>query len=130
MDIESKLKREGGSRIQLGATEYHFAPGDDGAHVAAVDDDEHVATLLAIPEGFRIYKPTAMQDAQQSNGGDIGQTSQESKSDSDDPTEAEIAALRADLAAQFEAKFGKKPHYNLSIDKLRNALMSVQNDQG
>jgi len=124
MDIESKLKREGGSRIQLGATEYHFAPGDDGAHVAAVDDDEHVATLLAIPEGFRIYKQAGWPVEQAASV-----APSEPEPDTEDPTEAEIAALRADLAAQFEAKFGKKPHYNLSIDKLRNALMSVQNDQ-
>lgn len=126
MDIESKLQREGGSHIQLGATEYHFAPGDDGAHVAAVDDDDHVAILLAIPEGFRIYKPA---DVVATQSEPIEQAEPEQPVDTD-AAAAELAALRSDLATQYEARFGKKPHYNLSIDKLRNALMSVQNDQG
>ncbi|MDF3073459.1 MAG: hypothetical protein K0S54_1126 [Alphaproteobacteria bacterium] len=56
MDIECKLKREGGTHVELGKIDYHFAPLADGAHVADVQDDEHVARFLSIPEGYRIYK--------------------------------------------------------------------------
>lgn len=104
MKIECKLKRDGGSKIDLDNTEYHFAPGADGAHVAEVEDDEHVARFLAIPEGYRIYKAALV--AEQS----------EAAQDND--------AERADLVAQYEAKFGKKPHYKLSIESLQAALVA------
>ena len=39
-----------------------------------------------------------------------------------DDDQNDDAALRADLAAEYEAKLGKKPHYNLSIEKMRAAI--------
>lgn len=124
MDIESKLQREGGSRIQLGDAEYHFAPGADGAHVAQVDDDEHVAILLAIPEGFRIHRPIGWPTAPAASI-EPSQTEQATASDGD-TADGDLAAIRAELAAQYEAKFSKKPHYNLSIDKLRAAIATTE----
>lgn len=59
MKIESKLHREGGTKIDLGGIEYHFAPQADGAHVAEVENDDHIARFLSIPEGFKIYKGAA-----------------------------------------------------------------------
>lgn len=57
MQIEHLIKREGGSFHEIGGTEYHFAPLDDGAHVAEVTTPEHQDRFLGIPEGFRIYRP-------------------------------------------------------------------------
>jgi hypothetical protein len=37
------------------AMEYEFAPNAHGAHVAEIEDPDHIARLLAIPEGFRLY---------------------------------------------------------------------------
>jgi hypothetical protein len=102
MKIECKLKREGGSKIDLDNIEYHFAPGADGAHVAEVENDEHIARFLAIPEGYRIYKAALV--AEQSDATDDGD------------------AERTDLAAQYEAKFGKKPHYRMTVESLQAAL--------
>ena len=101
MKIECKLKREGGSKIELDGKEYHFAPDTFGAHVAEVEDDEHIARFLAIPEGYRIHKeqPAAPKA--------------DDKGDADD---------RADLAAEYEAKFGKKPHHKMNAESIRAAL--------
>jgi hypothetical protein len=63
MLIESKIRREGGSHIDIGGTDWHFKPGADGAHVCDVTDEAAIARLLAIPEGFRLVSaapaPTA-----------------------------------------------------------------------
>jgi len=59
MDIECKLKREGGSIVDLGKNKYHFAPLADGAHVAAVTIEEHQDILLGIPEAYRVYRGKA-----------------------------------------------------------------------
>lgn len=58
MNIESLLKREGGSKIDLDDQIYHFKPNAAGAHVAEVENKAHVARFLAIPEGFAIYDPS------------------------------------------------------------------------
>lgn len=62
MQIECKLKREGGSDIDIGGLIYEFRPLPDGAHVADVADEEHIARFLAIPEGYRLYKPGQKED--------------------------------------------------------------------
>lgn len=59
MDIECKLKREGGTHVDIEAVKYHFAPRDDGAHVAAVASEAHQDRFLAIPEAYRVYRGSA-----------------------------------------------------------------------
>lgn len=56
MQIQCKLKRAGGTVIELGDTSYHFKPNDKGDHVAEVADDDHAETLLAITEGYEAYE--------------------------------------------------------------------------
>jgi len=53
MLIESIIRRKSGTKVELDGIEYHFTPGEDGRHVAHVGDNGHVATFLAIKEGFR-----------------------------------------------------------------------------
>lgn len=55
MQIECKLQRTGGTAVKLGTTNYHFTPLTDGAHVAEVTIEEHIARFLSIPEGYRLY---------------------------------------------------------------------------
>lgn len=55
MDIECKLKREGGTIVDLGTNKYHFAPLEDGAHVATVTNEAHQERLLSIPEAYKPY---------------------------------------------------------------------------
>lgn len=56
MDIECKLKREGGTHVRIETTDYHFAPLPDGAHVAAVANEAHQDRFLAIPEAYGPYR--------------------------------------------------------------------------
>jgi hypothetical protein len=53
MLIESIIKRPKGTNITLGAETYNFRPDEKGRHVAEVEDSAHIATLLAIRDGFR-----------------------------------------------------------------------------
>lgn len=57
MHIESKIQRKGGTHVDMGTAQYHFAPQDDGAHVAEVLDEAHQDRFLSISEGFRLYRP-------------------------------------------------------------------------
>lgn len=56
MQIESKIKRSGGTRVTLGTTHYHFTKQPDDAHVADVEIEAHIERFLSIPEGFRLYR--------------------------------------------------------------------------
>jgi hypothetical protein len=59
MKIECILKRDGGSRVEFGGKEYHFAPLPDGSHVAVVDDDDAISRFLSIqPMAYRLYRET------------------------------------------------------------------------
>lgn len=53
MRIESLIKRPKGTEITLGQNTYHFVPDDEGRHVAVVENEAHILSLLAIKEGFR-----------------------------------------------------------------------------
>ncbi len=54
MLIESIIRRRKGTTVTLGDTSYHFGPTPvDERHIAPVDDQAHIAMLLAIKEGFR-----------------------------------------------------------------------------
>lgn len=55
MKIQSILIRDGGTRVVLDTTEYHFEPLADGAHVADVGIEAHIDRFLSIPEGFKLY---------------------------------------------------------------------------
>lgn len=54
--IESIIKRNGGTKVELGGVQYHFKPQATGAHVASVEDEAHARRFLAIREGFRRYE--------------------------------------------------------------------------
>ncbi len=96
MKIECILKREGGTHVKIGKTDYHFEPQADGAHVADVPDDEHAQRFLSIGEAYKIYRGEAK------------------------PAAAE--EVDSELVAQYVAKFGKKPHYKLSAEKIQSLL--------
>jgi hypothetical protein len=56
MNIESIIRRQGGTKVELDGVSYHFEPIADGRHVAFVEDEDHIGKFLAIPEGYRIAK--------------------------------------------------------------------------
>lgn len=173
MDIESKIKREGGTIVDMGTAKYHFAPREDGAHVANVQDEAHADRFLSITEGYRLYRGTAAapeQNAEQegeqiillgsddhpasftihdktyslgdivaraqkdsgldaaewnalaaeSRAGMIDDVLDEIQAEGEQP--ADDDAVRAVLVAEYEAKFGKKPHHKVSNDSIRAKL--------
>ena len=177
MKIECILKRDGGTRTDIGGVAYHFAPLADGAHVAEVAQTDHIDRFLSIPEGYRVYhgqaepkappepitRPATVQQAEQPKpsamlsgseqhppeftiAGKVytqldvvqmafaasGLTSDEWNDLGDDERAAKIdialddlsetADDRAELVAQYEAKFGKKPHGKASIDTIKAKL--------
>lgn len=69
--IECTLKRDGGTKVDLDRTEYHFKPNAVGAHVAEVSDRSHIRTFLAIPEGYELYTQGAA-DSKDEDGLDDG----------------------------------------------------------
>ncbi len=62
MKIESILKRPGGTKVRLGADEYHFKPDELDRHVAEVENAEHAKVFLNVPEGYRSLEPLAEVD--------------------------------------------------------------------
>jgi len=53
MLIVCKIKREGGSNVEIDKKKYHFKPQEAGGeHITEVTDDEHIARLLAIKEAY------------------------------------------------------------------------------
>lgn len=54
MKIECILQRKGGTVVEMPGKTYHFAPQDDGRHIADVGIETHVERFLAIPEAYRL----------------------------------------------------------------------------
>lgn len=204
--IECKLIREGGTRVEIENTEYHFAPYTDGAHVCEVANEEHADRFLSIREGYRLYRgegkpvaiapnkladvadivpnfiaaagPTASgpvtepaapitlnicdgifdpeytihgatyallaiaQRAQMEAGLTTGAWNALVDIERSDAIEAELNRIdaagpvqesappvvedRASLAAEYERLYGKKPHHNTGIDRLRELIAAKQ----
>jgi hypothetical protein len=63
--IESLIKREAGSFVTIGKDIYHFFTHikGDPRHLCEVTDEDHIQTLLAIKEGYKIAKPLAKASA-------------------------------------------------------------------
>ena len=63
MDIESIIRRKDGTHVTIGNIEYHFRPdpAHDGAHVAAVEDPDHIGRFLGIREGYRAARKAGSQ---------------------------------------------------------------------
>ena len=58
MKIECILHRDGGTVVELPGQTYHFAPQDDGRHVADVTIEAHIERFLSIPEAYRLPRAT------------------------------------------------------------------------
>lgn len=67
MKIESLIKRKGGSVVEMDAPSrtYHFAPVSgkhEDPHVADVEEQSHIRSLLRIREGYRVLEGEDQQD--------------------------------------------------------------------
>jgi hypothetical protein len=70
--IECKIKRAGGSKIDIGGVDYHFKPTSDaeGApHVCEVKDEEHIARFLEIRDGYKLVGAAEKQPAPDTDAG-------------------------------------------------------------
>lgn len=141
MLIQSILIREGGSHVELDGVTYHFAPIPTGEHVAEVESDDHIDRLLAIPEGFRVFR-RAKEDAPPLSGGAagaaggsagasaLGGTGTPATDDGgdnqagDEPPDLE-AMSRDDLVALYENLAGTKPHHMIGEPKLRKLVADL-----
>lgn len=63
MLVECKLKRPGGSQVELGGVTYHFKDDGTGRHVAMVSNSDHLGRLLSITEGYKLADDQAAQPA-------------------------------------------------------------------
>lgn len=63
MQIQSIIKRPGGSHVDMPGAKYHFQPNELDHHVAEVVEPTHIARLLSISEGFRVYDPATAEEA-------------------------------------------------------------------
>ena len=121
MKIECKNKREGGSLIDIGGTEYHFQPLADGAHVADVANEEHVERFLSIPEAYGIYKAgkeeTAKPKAPATPANPEGNTTPKGDKN-DNGGQPDIAALRT----QYKERFGKAAFNGWSAEQIIEKL--------
>lgn len=146
MRIESLRRRPGGSRITLDGVEYHFLADVDGREFAEVDNTDHAAKLLSIPEGFRAADPVVAEDIPdveipteseviQPADEVVLEVASEEVSDDGNPVVEETVEGEADIpesladdrdywVEQFQARFGRKPHGRWSIERIRAELES------
>lgn len=122
MKIELKLKRAGGSKIDMGdGTTYHFKPEDgrhESPHVAEVGDSKHMKRLLSI-EGYEIFDPDSASQPEPEpiepvptvDGGNLMDGTTGDEIPLDQMTET-------DLRATYERELGKKPHHRAGMEKL------------
>ena len=148
MNIECKLKRQGGTKVELGGKEYHFEPRADGRHVAFVEDEAHRDRLLSISEAYRVAvdvpapakielpKPAAAPVVETVTYPDgtvatgvaplptQSPTEQAGEQGADEPP-ADTSELRALLVTQYKEKFGKAPHGKWTVEKITEELNKV-----
>ena len=56
MKIQCILERNGGTYVEMPGKLYHFAPQEDGKHVADVEIEAHIERFLSIPEAYRMLR--------------------------------------------------------------------------
>lgn len=121
MKIRCKLERADGTQVKLDETDYDFQPNAANAHVCEVTDKEHIARLLAIPEAYELYDPTAP-------------IVRELPAVAPQPTEAPTPSpvdytkfTRKKLDKAYKDKFGKKPAAGAKAATIIAALTGASN---
>ena len=116
MLIEHTTKRLNGSVHTIGGTKYHFAPNDEGAHVAEVEDRAHIQRFLSIPS-FVVYSgETPAADAPPAANAPL-KPAQGNEGDGQQPTPLEDLSDE-EIKKIFEETFDKKPHHKTKRETL------------
>jgi len=94
MLIKCKQKREGGSKIEIGGSTYHFKPeAGDGDHVCEVADKNHIGRFLSITEGYELagddkpVEPDKPDPVNPENNGGEGDGTDDSNTDDGEKTD-------------------------------------------
>jgi hypothetical protein len=139
VNIESIIKRKGGTQVVLGGIPYHFEPNDNGDHVCDVHEPTHIERFLEIKEGFRVYDPepvadkVSLKDVKPKAVPAVDRAEEPEDEEQDDNEEASeqvaevkpVAVLdRQNLVEQFIEKFGRKPHHKWSEERIARELES------
>lgn len=148
MKIECLRHREGGTKIELDDTTYHFAPQPDGRHVAEVTKTSHIKILLGI-EAYAIVDPNVAdmlepkprttasapvtQTAPEQTDGDDGEGADEDDEDGDedegngdDTSTAETEAAPAQTVATVQlddlSDTDLRRAYQLTLNKVPGGM--------
>lgn len=147
MLINLKIKRPGGSKVDIDGKQYHFAPNTNGDHVCDVTDKDHIKRFMSI-DAYEPYEteaanaikagiipePPAMVVAESAPGPTVGQQVGDAPAGDgieipppSAPTAADTYDMmdRAALATAIKAATGKEPHHKTSAENLRKALREL-----
>lgn len=117
MKIRCRQEREGGSKITIDDTIYHFSPDENGHHVAEVSDKKHIRRFLSIKEGYHEHskEPNDEDEAKQI------------KLDEDDSdlTAEEISELGMEDLLALSEKYKIEVKEKTPVPVLRTMLINV-----
>ena len=110
---------------------YRFNEVAPGVFGAEFEDEEHIARLLSIPEGFKLSIPAApARSLVQPHAEPVPEpVSEPEPTQTDEPSPAAIQPSYDDMTedearAAFESMFGRKAHHKTSLEKIVAALKS------
>lgn len=129
MLIECILRRPGGTFVELDGVLYHFKPSaEDDRHICDVENFNHVQIFLGIPEGYRAVDPSTVKPSMVPTK----EAAQIEQAQTLAPVEDGQAADKQDepvsdddreyWAAQYEARFGRKPHHKWRVERIKAEL--------
>lgn len=124
MKIECQNKRDGGTHATIDGVSYHFAPQPDGAHVADVEDRDHIQRFLSV-RAYRIYEKAEGQidpEVVKQDDQEVVDQTEDEQNDGDDKDDDVVDAERAALVDEYVQKFGRKPNHRASNDTIRKQL--------
>lgn len=134
--IESILKRKGGTRVKLDDTDYHFVADDDGRHIASVSDADHIAKLLAIPEGFRLARaPKAAPSSAAAVGINAAPVTNPAPVVQDEPVKAAVDTGPLDtldievLREVFKVEMGRDPSHRAKESTLIAQIEAMREEK-
>jgi hypothetical protein len=128
MLIKLNIKRQGGSKIDIGDKLYHFAPDKNGDHVCDVTDKEHIKRFMSIDA----YEPHDAVAEKAVKTGVIPSPPEQDVPASDESmadNDTYDAMDRGALAAEIESRTGKAPHHKTGEISLRAALRELDTSE-
>ena len=124
MKIESIIKRSKGTTVELDGETYQF--NSDNNHITEVTEPSHIELLLSITEGFRIAGEKSqpiIDHSQPSVKTEPRDTIMPSyDEEGDDECESQPNTGREEAVSLYAERFGKKPHYKWSVERIYQAL--------